>query len=276
MSERWKPEDEQKYYFVSNMLTVGENTYMEDCEVDRFRYGNGNCFKTQAEAESAAKKVKALLLSLHDSIQNKSLPKLTAEVFNHPDCPAWAKWAAVDGNGYAYYYSERPFILSDDFGWRVACGKNTQCELIPGKFTHINRSDSLIERPEELPEWVEIGGYVYDARNGYGKIVSGSVKSCYIEFDGGAGVFVPEEFAGLKQARLRPYNADEMKALVGKPITMLDGAVCLCTVYSKRDESVILDDIHWDAQELLDSGYTIDNKPCGVWEHLNENGEWVE
>ena len=86
---------------------------------------------------------------------------------------------------------------------------------------------------------------------------------------------MPEAFAELKQARLRPYNAEEMKALVGKPITMLDGAVCLCTVYSKRDDSVILDDIHWDAQELLRSGYTIANKPCGVFEHLEE-GEWVK
>lgn len=274
MSERWKPEDEQKYYFVSNMLTVGENTYMEDCEVDRFRYGNGNCFKTQAEAESAAKKVKALLLSLHDSIQNKSLPKLTAEVFNHPDCPAWAKWAAVDGNGYAYYYSERPFILSDDFGWRVACGKNTQCELIPGKFTHINRSDSLIERPEELPEWVEIGGYVYDARNGYGKIVSGSVKSCYIEFDGGAGDFVPEAFAELKQARLRKYTTDEMKALVGKVLGRNNKTslviACLGGDLIRADEKWL------SSNRLIEECYTLDGKPCGVLEHLNENGEWVE
>jgi hypothetical protein len=187
------------------MLEVIENNYAEDCEVDRLRYKNGNCFKTEAEAQAAAEKVKALLRSLQDNGNNL--------VSNSPD--------------------------------------------------------------KQLPDWVEIGGYVYDARNGYGKIVSGSVKSCYIEFDGGAGDFVPEAFRELKQARLRPYNAEEMKALVGKPITLLDGTVCLCTAYSKRDNSVILDSIHWDAQELLGSGYTIDNKPCGKLEHL-EAEEWVE
>lgn len=274
--EHWKPEYNQKYYFVSNMLEVIENNYVEDCEVDRLRYKNGNCFKTKAEAQTAAKKVKALLLSLHEPTTNcNQLPKLTAEVFNRPDCPEWAKYAAVDSDGDGFFFEEKPRVCEADGEWVVDKYITGLIRIISGDFTPYDWQNSLIERPATLPDWVEIGGYVYDARNGYGKIVSGSVKSCYIEFDGGAGDFVPEAFAELKQARLRPYNADEMKALVGKPITLLDGAVCLCTVYSKRDKSVILDSIHWDAEELLISGYTIDNKPCGKFEHL-EDGEWVK
>lgn len=34
--------------------------------------------------------------------------KLTQEVFSRPDCPKWAKWAAVDSDGTAYWYEEKP------------------------------------------------------------------------------------------------------------------------------------------------------------------------
>ena len=34
------------------------------------------------------------------------LQKLTTEVFDRPDCPEWARYAVVDDDGYAYYYSK--------------------------------------------------------------------------------------------------------------------------------------------------------------------------
>ena len=147
-----------------------------------------------------------------------------------------------------------------------------------------NGNNLVTDLPDKkLPKWVEIGGYVYDPRNGYGKIVSGSVKACYIEFDGGAGVFVPEAFAELKQARLRPYNTEELSTLVGKIVCEGDGTgLLLVTAYNAGDdveppEPAIMTLSDWTtASELLNNGYTIDGKPCGVFEHRNDAGEWVE
>lgn len=139
---------------------------------------------------------------------------------------------------------------------------------------------------KQLPDWCKRNGYVYDSRNGYGKIksVRDDRSACYIEFDGGAGDFVPEAFAELKQARCRPYNADEMKLLVGKVLTYIkndnlnmvtdyinevdedDPSYHYCTVYVNGD--------HYVASELLDE-FTINGSPCGVLEHL-ENGAWVK
>lgn len=273
MTERWKPEDNQEYYFVSNMLEVIENNYVEDCEVDRLRYKNGNCFKTQSEAQAAAEKVKALLLSLHKPVTEcNQLPKLTAEVFNRPDCPEWAKYAAVDVAGLAYWYQYFP-VTDERIGvWKVWENKR---QLIDGFFDSSDWQNSLIERPAVLPDWVEVGGYVYDARNGYGKIVSGSVKSCYIEFDGGAGDFVPEAFAKLKQARLRPYNAEELRGLVGKVIERHSSAYLVIS-YAHDDlaTTVYIEGKYLFADNLL-RDFTIAGKPAGVLEHF-ENGEWVE
>ena len=66
-----------------------------------------------------------------------------------------------------------------------------------------------------------------------------------------------------------------MGSLVGKTITIPDGSVCLCTAYNKRAKAVIFDNMHWDAQELMDSGCTVDGKPCFVLAHI-ENWKWVE
>lgn len=162
-------------------------------------------------------------------------------------------------------------LRSDLFPHKCVCW-----DYIP-KWVEMDGTEPVAESNKlpKMPEWVEIGGYVYDDRNGYGKIVSGSVKSCYIEFDGGAGDFVPEAFAKLKQARLRPYNAEEMKALIGKVIVeKKSGDIGLVTGYCNRKESVYAGRNDFVADLLL-SDYTIDGKPCGVLEHF-ENGEWVK
>lgn len=273
--ERWKPEEGEWYYFVCSNGSIEEYQWDGD-STDDIYYQNGNCFKTEAEAQAAAEKVKALLLSLHKPVTEcNQLPKLTAEVFDRPDCPEWAKYAAVDVAGLAYWYQYFPVTDERSGVWKVWKNKR---QLIDGFFDRSDWQNSLIERPAKLPEWVEIGGYVYDARNGYGKIVSGSVKSCYIEFDGGAGDFVPEAFAELKQARLRPYNADEMKALVGEKVTNKEGNIYLCTAFIKETYTcnAAVDIDSWvTAGGLLEYGYVIDGKPCGVFEHL-EDGEWVK
>jgi hypothetical protein len=241
MSKRWKPKYGETFWYVSEVLEA-EGTTWEDDAIDLEFYKSGNCFYTVEEAEAAAEKVKVLLLSLHD-------------------------------NGNSIANSE---TLKGTFTEYLKKCAELQLDILWHKARENRLSEQYHNGPEEentLPDWVEVGEYVYDDRNGYGKIVSGSVKSCYIEFDGGAGDFVPGAFAKLKQARLRPYNADEMKALVGKVIEGED-EISVITDYSRDNDNIYFIGGWSSADEILNGGYTIDGEPCGVLEHL-ENGEWV-
>lgn len=199
MSERWKPEKNDLYFFVSSAGDIIPDRADDDFASYKGRFGFGNYFRSRSEAEAAAEKVKKLLLSLQD-------------------------------NG-----------------------------------------DPLQDK--QLPEWVEIGGYVYDDRNGYGKIVRGSVKSCYIEFDGGAGEFAAEDFVEFKQARLRPYNDEEMKALVGDVFEDKNGNLYLAVSYIPHGRGLLIGGFYFNAEELLNTNFTIDGKPAGVLEHRNDAGE---
>ena len=115
MSKRWKPENMETYFYVGRDFEAYNAIWLEDFP-EKTRWQKGNCFRTEAEAQAAAEKIKALLLSLQDNdetlqdgIQDKQLPKLTAEVFDRPDCPKWAKYAAVDNDGMAVLFKHRPY-----------------------------------------------------------------------------------------------------------------------------------------------------------------------
>lgn len=119
----------------------------------------------------------------------EELPKLTQEVFERPDCPEWAKWAAVDKSGAAFWYSERPKIAWP-FHYSWAHGHNYMS--LKGKFDATDWKNSLIERPaavkrvdykllkeKSTPEleytinqriacgWVPKGGISFDSSTGW-------------------------------------------------------------------------------------------------------------
>lgn len=75
-----------------------------------------------------------------------------------------------------------------------------------------------------------------------------------------------------KPARLRPYNASELEALVG--INVLVDSRCLITVtgYCREQGTVLLDGLWKDGAYLLEH-CLLNGRPCGVFEHP-ENGEW--
>ena len=80
----------------------------------------------------------------------------------------------------------------------------------------------------------------------------------------------------IRQARLRPYNAEEMKALMGKMIEKgpsMHIVTGLENVFG-NECMVHVNGCFYSANDLL-LQFTIDGKPCGVLEHL-ENGEWVK
>ena len=239
------------------------------------------------------------------------LPKLTAEVFDRPDCPEWAKYAAVDKDGEGWFYEGKPVIgLVDTF-----VNVSFRARRIDGKFDATDWKNSLVElptkdafdklmkncakqqvnkilqkarerrlseqygnAPEEtkLPDWCKVGKWVWDKRNGYGEIksVRDDRSACYIEFKCGGGDFVPEAFAKLKQAMLRPYNAEEMRGLVGKVVCSIEDKTFL--VLSHSSNAVFFGDFLHTAEDLtLDIYKFPDDSPCGVLEHLEEGG-WVK
>lgn len=70
--------------------------------------------------------------------------KLTQEVFTRPDCPKWAKYAAVDFNGTAFWFEEKPNLggYAASF-WRAKSRTKYMC--INGNFS---RTVDLIERKQ--------------------------------------------------------------------------------------------------------------------------------
>jgi hypothetical protein len=214
MSERWKPEEGERYYFIGADGKAGQTVFYEVFESGPQNWELGNCFKTEAEAQVAAEKVKALLLNLPDKDNNQAS--------NLPD------------------------------------KDNNQASNLPDK---------------DLPDWCKPGEWVYLSNEEYDKIES--IDGFGVNFASGAIInkeYIHEEAVS---ARLRQYNDEEMMGLVGK---VLRGCVKFdffaLIVYAESGE--IQTNAHcYTADELLNNGYTIDGKLCGVLEHL-EDGEWVE
>lgn len=69
MTERWKPETNEMYWFIPKDGEVIPFCWCDD-EIDRTCFNFGNCFRTEEEAEAAAEKVKDLLLDLHKNPEN--------------------------------------------------------------------------------------------------------------------------------------------------------------------------------------------------------------
>ena len=100
MGERWKPKYGDTFWYVSELVEVAGTTW-EDDGIDPVFYESGNCFRTEEEAEDAAEKVKALLLSLHQ--QPKKPKKKKPELPKGIPLPDWFQVGAYfwrDGMGY--------------------------------------------------------------------------------------------------------------------------------------------------------------------------------
>ena len=78
----------------------------------------------------------------------KECRALSTAVFDLPECPAWAKYAAVDEGGRAYWYSDKPTLLSSM--WMTS--GHTEARKIPGKFHALDWKNSLIQKPEPVKE----------------------------------------------------------------------------------------------------------------------------
>jgi hypothetical protein len=205
------------------------------------------------------------------------LPKLTSEVFDRPDCPAWANYAAVDANGKGFYFRSEP--KKSENAWQLP----PDCKL-----AHINKFDSsdwgnsLIRRPpkEELPDWVKVDNIGWHDEIGYFKVidVDDIEKKVHIQHMISQ---IEEHFSfntvctEAKHARPRPFNDKEMQDLVGKVLKHSTGNY-LVTAFDNRWNQVKIESTWREREELKEFWTQLDGKPCYKLEHQNDKGEWVK
>lgn len=208
------------------------------------------------------------------------LPKLTVEVFDRPDCPKWAKYVAVDANGYGYWYEENPGLLY------TGIGHGSKVRLI-GRFDSC--VNSFIDRPEKktLPDWCKVGEWVYFLDDAiYAKItkietVGYSVPNIHFE-NNTSRIYGSLSWDGVSQARLRPWTFEEAPIVLkvqdphGSALAYLSpfgGKYVIAYHRPDKYEGLKLGETTFTFSAFADIFTQIDGSPCGVLEHL-ENGEW--
>lgn len=129
------------------------------------------------------------------------------------------------------------------------------------------------DQKTKLSEWCKVGAWCYIHSGGIGTgkyqkieaVHSGFVKTEYL---------VPIE--NISEARLRPWNDDELKSKVGKVFEMGNGDLTLCLGYQRDIADLIFVGKLMSAQSFAESDWRLDSLPCGVLEHKNDQGEWVK
>lgn len=133
-------------------------------------------------------------------------------------------------------------------------------------------------KTEQLPDWVKVGAIGYDNElKDYFEVTNVSEKWIDIqELDGGNGATCSyADIQKCSETRKRPFNDAEMKALVGRLLTTVDGDVSIATVFDNTLKELWIACKCFKNKELANSKWLLDGKPCYKLEHL-ENGEWVE
>lgn len=207
------------------------------------------------------------------------LPKLTVEVFDRPDCPEWAKYAAVDKCGCVRLFSDSPWLSESCWNW-----SNGEVRKLFGvKFDASNWQKSRIKRPEKntLPEWCKPGAWVWlKSAESYEKITEITCTKIATKY-----LFWNVEAIGktVFQARLRPWTFEEAPAFL--KCKDKDGELCfapLCFDYVKKDFCYYMNGKNIDSAGVRDfrevaENYTqLNGSHCGVLEHFDpERKEWV-
>lgn len=128
------------------------------------------------------------------------------------------------------------------------------------------------EIAEELPSWCKVGEVVY-YNDSYYTIVEMNGQYEVKITDGVEDEWV--KTSNVQEARLRPFNESEMRELVGKMVECKSKVHIICSFIQETDAFYVRGGVSWYSPEALLRDYTLEGKPCGVYEH-KKNGEWVE
>lgn len=55
--KRWKPKDNEKYWYISDYNTINYSLFMSEIQIDNMRFKNYNCFSTREQAEAETEKI---------------------------------------------------------------------------------------------------------------------------------------------------------------------------------------------------------------------------
>jgi hypothetical protein len=134
-------------------------------------------------------------------------------------------------------------------------------------------------KSSRFPDWVKECAIGYDnEQERYFEVTNIDKKWVDIEYlDDGIGATCDySDIQKCSEARKRPFNAEEMRGLVGKVIkTPKDIAMVLGYSGERNKVCVATMNNYFTAEALLAVGATLNGNPCGKLEHL-ENGECVE
>jgi hypothetical protein len=223
--------------------------------------------------------LKGYLVSVWHEVkeEEQKLPKLTAEVFDRPDCPEWANYASVNADGEVWFHARKPKIV-DNF-W--CAGSPEKMYQRHKEFDAFDWKNSLVKRPAKekvLPDWCKVGEWGYNTEtHGYFEIVS--IDDIFVNiYIHGYGPF-QQSYGVIKkycvEARKRKFNDKEMKEIVGKSLET-PSFVKFIYSYDKDNGTLESHDFLYTAEDLFEDAFKFDGKPCYKLEHLNEKGEWVE
>ena len=215
------------------------------------------------------------------TIKSNQLPKLTIDVFDRPDCPEWANYAVISSNGRLSFFADKPKFEGEDYGcW--SCEGYGYTHITNTFFDASDWENSLIKRPpkEELPDWCKVGAICYD----YGAAHYFEVTGIDDEKSEVSISWYPKGLVEVisyslfteyaRPARKRQFNEHEMLDLAGKVLSAPSGEWRSLILWASANE-VITHYGEYNANTLMDKGYTIDGKPCVIYEHL-EDGAWIQ
>lgn len=201
------------------------------------------------------------------------LPNKLTRVFEFDNCPEWALYAAIQKDGNMVLFAKKPelSVMFNSLQWWTV---NSRFMTYAKKLDTSWWKHSLVKRYPELPDWCTCGEWVYTCNADYRKVES--IIDGIVHLSGGLNIPVGDIHNELVCARLRPFNSDEMKEMVGKIIDINQHKLIVHRFDVSKKTLQIGNYIDVRANDLLErEEWHINGKPCGVFEHL-ENGEWVQ
>lgn len=149
------------------------------------------------------------------SYEPSPLPKLTAAVFERPDCPKWARFAAVDYSGHAWIYEDEPILTISRWNGYKLKKRHARCQYI-GKFDASRWRNSPIERPAkpELPSWCTVGAWVYADFNGGEIFKISAIEGDYLCGNDKNGYSAKTHICKCHPVTWRAWTVDEIVPLL--------------------------------------------------------------
>lgn len=192
--------------------------------------------------------------------------KLTTEVFSMPECPEWARYAAVDASGLAYWYDDVPRWSTNGLRWQ-STGTRAMKICYAGAvavplFDATDWQHSLIERPAVVPDWFKPGVLAYN----------NNTHTCFHV------TYSTEYRENYLEAKVRPLSADELARKLGQFVTGPNNSRLLVTGYcaegrlSGKPEICVLGDKWLTAEDLLTYG----SRPQGIKQYHSKEGTWID